>query len=106
MKRKLTIWVTEDEQRILEQALKEHQQRLASSITSSDFQRKVISEELGMTAELLEQVEKRQHLIALPTITRLQELWGRDDCKKSFCELKKGDIAAIVAYSPSGEHPS
>lgn len=103
MKNKLTLWVDEDEQRILEQALKMHQQRLVSAITDSDFQREFVQEELEMTEELLHQVEIRQHLVALPTITKLQEVWERSDCRKSFYELQKGDISALVGCSSSGE---
>ncbi|SHF34031.1 hypothetical protein SAMN05444392_11617 [Seinonella peptonophila] len=83
MKRKLTLWVDEDEKRILEQALKQNQKKLVSAITSTDFQRKFIRDELAITTELIQQIEKRQHLVELPTITRLHEVWRLNSFKRN-----------------------
>jgi hypothetical protein len=52
MKFKLTLWVDDDHQRILTQSLHLYQEKLIDAITSTDFQRMIVRDELGTVAEL------------------------------------------------------
>ncbi|SHE66951.1 hypothetical protein SAMN05444392_102305 [Seinonella peptonophila] len=102
MKTKLTLWVNEDEQRVLQLALQMYQQKLVSAITSSDFQEKFIRLELGMTTELISQLEKKQYLVSLPTIIKQNDL-VKEECKISLRDLQKGDAASIMTHSSTGD---
>ncbi|SHF22923.1 hypothetical protein SAMN05444392_11142 [Seinonella peptonophila] len=103
MKRKLTLWVNDEEKRVLMQALRMHQQSLVSAITNTEFQREIIRLELGITTELLDKVERQEMQGTLPTILKLSGMSKFNDWKQDFCELQKGATTAIIACGTSGE---